>query len=230
MSDITIIIINSFNMGFLSGIHCIGMCGGIINIFIYISKKNNLAILKYVLFANIGRIISYSIACVLINSINLILSKTMHIVFIYFLKILSSILIIYVGLNLIGFCNDLSIILKANLYIWKTYSYKLKEIIPINSIYKSILFGLFWGTIPCSLVYTNIIWSCSQKDLINPLILVLFFGLGTIPIIIISTLISKNILYLINKHKVKAILGLIILIFGVINLIVNIRYIYNFNH
>jgi sulfite exporter TauE/SafE len=52
---------------------------------------------------------------------------------------------------------------------------------PVRSPGHAFALGTLWGWLPCGLVYSVLIWSISAGDALRGALLMLAFGLGTLP-------------------------------------------------
>lgn len=205
-------ILISFSIGFLGSVHCVGMCGGLANILAIITLKTNKSNINLIIcsfYQNIGRVSSYLFISLFLISIEYFMELAK--VF----RIISGILFIMLGMNLL---NKWSLILKIEKiasFVWKVLIDKIK--IPKSGVSKknSYFIGLIWGFLPCSLVYTTSIWAASKNNIKITIILMISFGLGTIPSMITSGFFMSKICYFLKKTYTRNISGVLIIILGI---------------
>lgn len=211
INDNIIIYFTSFMIGISSSAHCIGMCSSIAIFFsVKTSKKEKK---KIILSYNIGRILSYSIigliGGILGTTIFNLINKEISI---FIIKIINGSVMILFGLYLLGFLNKIKII--ENILL-KTY-YNIKfiddKLFPIDTYFKGILIGMFWGLLPCGLIYSVFLWSLNSETIIKSFLIMTFFGLGTFPSMFFLEY-SIDIIKNINKYK--KIINYIIIILGI---------------
>jgi len=208
--------ISAFFVGLFSTVHCIGMCGGIIGALTFSLpehiRNNRWSLIPYVSAYNIGRITSYSLAGALAGGLgdNLeAFSPTYgHLV----LQLFASILMIGIGLYLAGWFPAFVKIEHLGKPIWKKLEPISQKLIPVKSPGHAYLFGLVWGWLPCGLVYTALIWSATAGSVKDGTLLMLAFGLGTLPPVMIAGILTGWFTRLIRSTYIRPIIGLIIII------------------
>ena len=208
--------ISAFFVGLFSTIHCLGMCGGIIGALTFslpASVRNNRwRLIPYVSAYNIGRIASYSLAGALVgglgNNILDFLPSYGHLV----LQLFASILMIGIGLYLAGWFPAFVKIEHIGKPVWKKLEPISQKLIPVKSPSHAFLFGIVWGWLPCGLVYTALIWSATAGSAQDGAILMLAFGAGTLPAVMIAGILTGWFTRLIRSSYVRPIIGLIIII------------------
>ncbi len=212
--------ISAFLVGLLGGVHCVGMCGGIISALTLgiSSKDNNAASIKlfpYLLSYNLARILSYMLMGFIFGGLGAWLTD---LVFInhaqMFLKILAGIFLIALGLYLANWWRGLSYIERQGNIIWKYIEPTARRFIPIKNIPQAISAGFVWGWLPCGLVYSVLIWALSSGSALNGGLLMLSFGLGTLPNLLVIGLFAATLRRFMQMQLVRIIAGLIISVFG----------------
>lgn len=203
--------ITAFLFGLMSSTHCISMCGGIISFLsLNLLKKNNNFFLNQLIY-NLGRVTSYGIIGFLIGFLGSSLFDFSNIFFIKIFYIFSSILIIMMGLYLFNFFNFFIYVDKLiyNKFSW--FNFFIKKIFFLKSPFKELFLGLIWGNVPCGLVYSALWMALTSGSLYKSFFLMFFFGLGTVPaIMMVGTFYNK----IKNIYKIKKIAGSIMLIYG----------------
>jgi uncharacterized protein len=181
-----IISIIAFNLGLFSTIHCVGMCGGIITAMMFATpdgeQKNKLKIFNRSLAYNIGRVTSYSIAGLLsgllgLKIVGLSENGSAHLI----LQIIAALVLIALALNILGLLPFKRILESFGMKLWKHIQPLGKGLFPINTFSRAYFFGMLWGWLPCGLVYSALLLSLSSGTPIKGMLIMLFFGLGTLP-------------------------------------------------
>ena len=115
-------LLSVFVAGLVSGVHCLGMCGGIVSaITLGIDKQAHYKKhLIYLFLYNIGRISSYTIAGLLVGTLGAVLtqqfaSHTLH----QFLQTLSGIIMILMGLYLARWWLILTRLEQLGGFVWR---------------------------------------------------------------------------------------------------------------
>lgn len=204
----------SFIIGIFGSAHCIGMCGGIsIIISSNLPKKN---FIYFVFSYNFGRIISYSIIGFIAGYFGFFLLNFFGDFFIYFFKILSSLSLLLIGLYLIDIFKTFSFVENFGLKIWIKFNFLFKKFLPIKNFFHSFLIGIIWGQIPCGLVYSVLIWSLSYPSYFDSMLIMFFFGLGTLPSMILTGHFHFYLKKTINKKLLRYFFGIFFIFLSVL--------------
>ena len=224
--------LSAFLIGLLGGVHCVGMCGGIMSALTLgikpanISSPNQSKLFPYLLSYNTARIISYTIAGIIFGGVgawitDLVLFNQAQI----FLKILAGLFLMALGLYLANWWRGLSYVEQLGNNVWRFIEPVAKRFIPIKNIRQAFGAGIFWGWLPCGLVYSVLIWSLSSGSAIKGGLLMLSFGLGTLPTLLAVGLFAASIKRFMQLQSVRVIAGMLVLGFGLYQIVIAI---YNF--
>ncbi len=211
-------ILSAFIIGLLGGSHCVVMCGGIVSA-ISLPSSNTSPFVRS-LFYNLGRISSYTFIGALFGGIGYALGflgdiKTIQLG----LSLFSAIILILMGLYITGWLNWLVKIELLGKRIWQKIEPLGRRWIPIEHHHQAYLVGAIWGWLPCGLVYSVLIWSLSAGSAINGALLMLAFGLGTLPNLLAMGWFSQTLTGLLHKQWVKQVAGLVIIAFALVQLV-----------
>ena len=193
-------ILTSFFVGLLGSLHCVGMCGPIA-IALPIPNANNFSFVIGRLLYNLGRVATYSFLGAVFG-------------------LLGSRLVIS------GFQQSVSITLGIAILIAVLIPPKYKAKISQHTIIQKItlplksgisdlfkrgtfsamfLIGLLNGLLPCGLVYVALAGAIASGNAISGTLVMILFGLGTIPMMFAATIFGKFINLNIRKKITKAI-------------------------
>lgn len=212
-----------FIMGLMGGVHCLGMCGGIVGA-LSVSQsgsgqKPSLSTqLPILLGYNLGRITSYVIAGALAGGLGALslsfsdAAQTRNIL--QNMQLLSAAFMIALGLYLANIWHGVAYLERAGKVLWQYIEPIGRRFLPIDNAYKAIPFGLVWGWLPCGLVYTFLFMSLSSGSAKEGALLMLFFGLGTIPNLLIMGTLANHLLQWIRKPAIRVSAGLIVVMTG----------------
>jgi sulfite exporter TauE/SafE len=172
----------------IANLHCVGMCGPIA-LALPLKRDSKIEIINGILQYNLGRILTYSLLGYIIGFIGL-------------------------SINLFGLIQGLSIATGIGIiiYAWRKYfisnvlytkinfhfiqkftSKNMGEIIRKNGSFKLLLFGMLNGLLPCGMVYTALFTSILAGSPRDSLFTMFFFGLGTLPGMILISLFATQI-------------------------------------
>lgn len=174
----------AFLIGLLGAGHCMGMCGGIASLMNLgqVSTKR-----KWLnpLFYNMGRLSSYAlIGAIIGGSISTISSYSGINSPLNWLRLLSAVFMLLLALYIGQWWNGLIWIEKVGQKLWKYIAPFGQKLLPIKHPIYAIPFGFIWGWLPCGLVYSMLTWSAAAGNSLNGALIMLAFGLGTLPLML----------------------------------------------
>ncbi|WP_323842015.1 MULTISPECIES: sulfite exporter TauE/SafE family protein [unclassified Moraxella] len=204
-------------MGFFGSPHCLGMCGGIVAAF-GISMKNLSPARRKILITtyHIGRLISYM-------TLGIIASILGSQVIAPFLtdnalpRILLGGAMIFAALLMLGLplLNRLE---KLGLGLWNRLAPIRQKVLPIDNIPKALGAGILWGFLPCGLVYGALVMAVSisvaQIDILSGALFMLFFGLGTLPMLVATDTMIGFLQKIVAKFNLRKFSGVLMLVSG----------------
>jgi len=74
---------------------------------------------------------------------------------------------------------------------------------------------MVWGWLPCGLVYSAMIWASLEASVIGSMLIMLFFGLGTLPAMLASGYFAQSLGNFIKQRCFRSSAGLMMIGFGV---------------
>jgi len=213
MIDLLPMLAAAFAAGLLGSAHCMGMCAGISGLF---AAGATVAAIKTQLplavAYNLGRVLSYAFLGVIValigsTSVAAIPELAGPV------RIASGVLIIFIGLQVAFGWRLLSPVEKIGATIWNRLAPLARGLIPATSITKAAGLGLFWGWLPCGLVYSLLLLAASTANPAGGGLLMISFGLGTMPAMIVSGLGAAKLSAFMSRNRLGA--GLLIVIMGI---------------
>ncbi len=212
--------ITAFLVGLFGGVHCLGMCGGVVGTLTFnLSPQHQLSqwrMLPFQLAYNLGRISSYVIAGALIGL--LAASLTTLVPFLPFqqtLQIFAGLFMLALGLYLAGWWNGIVVIEKVGGLLWQRLQPYTKKLTPVKSLHQAWLYGLVWGWLPCGLVYSVLIMAFSAASAAQGALVMLAFGLGTLPNLMLMGVFAFYFTRLARTLWVKRMAGLSVMSMGI---------------
>lgn len=201
-------------MGFLGSSHCIAMCGSL-TMALGFSIPREKHFLFYAIIISSGRVLAYGLIGLVANLLaQSVLALTQG--GILYLSLIASLLMIGIGLHV---ANLNSWVLKTEVlgkFISPLIEPIKKRILPIDSVAKCFAYGLFWGFLPCGLVYTALSLSMTASSPLNAGLVMVFFGLGTLPTLVGMTAFNTKLNSILGKTYVRFALGVSIVIMALI--------------
>ena len=122
-------------------------------------------------------------------------------------------MIIVVGLQVAFNWRLLAPIEKVGAVIWNRLAPHAKGLIPATTVLSAAGLGLIWGWLPCGLVYGALLLAATTADPVGGGLVMVAFGLGTMPAMVLSGLSAARVSAFIGRNRVAA--GLLIAVLGV---------------
>jgi sulfite exporter TauE/SafE len=213
MLDLAPLLVSAVILGLLGGGHCLGMCGGLMGaLTLAIPKEQRSRRFRLLLAYNLGRILSYATAGLLIGLAGWAVSNSPAAMI---MRVLAGLLLIAMGLYLAGWWSGLTRIESVGRGLWGHIQPVANRLLPVSSLPRALLLGALWGWLPCGLVYSTLLWSASQGNALDSALLMLAFGLGTWPVLLATGLAAERVTALLRKRSVRMAGGLLVIIFGI---------------
>lgn len=216
----------AFLVGLLGGVHCVGMCGGIVGALCLglehdknkTAQQSFVTSFPFLISYNTGRIISYTFAGVVMGGVGWLGS---HLFTIYSiqqtLEVIAATFMLALGLYIAGWWKGLAKIERwGGKVIWKRLEPLGQRFMPVRTYRHALLLGLVWGWLPCGLVYSVIIWTISTQSPIEGGLLMLSFGLGTLPNLLLMGVFASTLTQFIQQPWVRQVAGIMIMAFAAV--------------
>jgi sulfite exporter TauE/SafE len=214
MNDLSFI--SAFIIGLAGGVHCVGMCGGIVGAFSYAIPKNT-GILTYTLAYNFGRIFSYVLAGLLTGWLGQLFAQQIN-QGIIILQFVSSLFLFMLGLYVAGWWPGLSRIEIIGSKLWKVIRPWSKKLLPFTHPIQALPYGMIWGWLPCGLVYSVLTWSLASGSASQGAMIMLGFGLGTLPIMILMAMGFEKLRHYLQTTQAKILMGMLLMLFAILQI------------
>lgn len=212
MTDLLPLLISALILGLLGGGHCLGMCGGLMGaLTLAIPKEQRNRRLRLLLAYNLGRILSYATAGLVIGLAGWAVANSPAAMF---MRVIAALLLITMGLYLAGWWSGLTRIERLGRGLWRYIQPLANRLLPVSTTPRALLLGALWGWLPCGLVYSTLLWSASQGNAIDSMLLMLAFGLGTWPVLLATGIAAERTTALLRKRGVRMVGGLAVILFG----------------
>jgi len=217
MHDFTYI--TAFTVGLMGGVHCVGMCGGIVGALSFAEKtseKNqSRGLLSILLAYNLGRLLSYSLAGGVMGSLGWFLANWADIRYLQILlQLVAGLFMLLMGLYISGWWMGLARVEKLGSYLWKYIQPMAQKFLPVQNLRQATALGLLWGWLPCGLVYSVLVWSVSSGDFMQGALLMMCFGLGTLPNLLAMGLFANQLKLFVQKQGVRYFAGGLVMLFA----------------
>lgn len=212
MLELFPLIASALILGLLGSGHCLGMCGGLMGaLTMAVPQDNTGRRIRLLLAYNLGRILSYVCAGLILGSLGWAIAQTP---FAQAMRVIAGLLLIAMGLYLAGWWSGLLHIEKLGKGLWRRLEPLTRRFLPVTTLRSAIMMGAIWGWLPCGLVYSTLIWATAQGSALNSAILMFCFGLGTWPVLLAVGIAAERMTALLQKRSIRVISGLLIILFG----------------
>jgi sulfite exporter TauE/SafE len=208
-----------FLIGLLGGVHCAGMCGGIVSALslqMPESAARTGAAWPIHLAYNLGRIGSYAIAGALIGSLGslgMLLNNWLPVQRI--LYVAANLMMVALGLYLTGLTQTLAFAERAGQWLWRRVQPATRRFLPVRGMAQALPLGMLWGWLPCGLVYSVLTMAMLSGSAARGAAIMLAFGLGTLPNLMLAGLLLVRFRNVVQGRALRLGSGLIVLGFGV---------------
>ncbi|MGX1020649.1 sulfite exporter TauE/SafE [Pseudomonas sp. Y3 TE3536] len=212
MPDLLPLLGSALILGLLGGGHCLGMCGGLMGaLTLAIPPEQRGRRLQLLLAYNVGRILSYACAGLLVGLAGWAVASSPAALA---LRVVAALLLIAMGLYLAGWWSGLTRIEALGRGLWRHIQPVASRLLPVSSLPRALLLGALWGWLPCGLVYSTLLWAASQGNAGYSAALMLAFGLGTWPVLLATGLAAERVSSLLRRRSVRMAGGLLVILFG----------------
>jgi sulfite exporter TauE/SafE len=218
-------IIAAFILGLFSTVHCLGMCGGIIGA-LSLSLPQRVRthrgrLLTFITSYNIGRILSYSFAGMIVGFIGAEaaaytdMSDGPSV-----LRYTGVVMMIAIGLYLAGWLPQLSKVERIGKPLWKILEPIGRRLVPVDSLPKALLYGLIWGWLPCGMVYFVLVWALTSGSATQGALTMAAFGLGTLPSLLTAGLAASWLRRFTQSPLSRQLVGASVILMAVVTVLV----------
>ena len=204
-----------FLIGLLGGVHCVGMCGGIVSALSMGQGRRWSLHLTY----NAGRIASYTIAGALAGALgsagSALAGQWQGRLWLY---LFANLMLLALGFYLMGATRLLAGLEKVGAILWRRLQPLTRRFLPVKNWTQALPLGLLWGWLPCGLVYSALATALSAGSAAEGAGFMLAFGLGTLPNLLLAGLLLARLQVWVRLPGVRVGAGLLIMGFGIYGL------------
>lgn len=216
--------IAAFLVGLLGGVHCVGMCGGIVGALTFglpdAVRQSPRRMLPFLLVYNLGRILSYVLAGALLGGIVTLAGQLLSIHrWQQGLLVLAAAFMLLLGLYIGGWWQGLLKLEQLGGRLWRHLEPLGRSLLPVRGLPQAFLLGLLWGWLPCGLVYSVLIWAMASGSAASGALLMFGFGLGTLPNLLAMGVFAAGLAGFVRRPAVRRLAGGLIIAFGGLELL-----------
>jgi len=208
-------------LGLASGLHCVGMCGGVVTAFSafpvkVVRERGTASVWPRQLAFNSGRIGSYAVAGSIAGFVGGL--GTAHGGFLHaqvVLYLLANAMLVIVGLHLAGLGGPIARVEALGAPLWRLVAPHAARLLDAQALPRALLAGAAWGWLPCGLVYGALATATLAGGAAAGAMAMLAFGLGTLPWLLAIGVGAARMRALLSRPHWRMAIGMLVLGFGV---------------
>jgi len=139
------------------------------------------------------------------------------------MQLIAGIFMLMMGLYISGWWMGLVKLEKIGGMVWQYVQPVAQKILPVKNSLQAISLGLLWGWLPCGLVYSVLIWSVSAGSFQQGALLMLCFGLGTLPNLLAMGMFANQLKLFVQKQTVRYMAGVMVILFALWNIVLALK-------
>lgn len=214
-------LLSALLVGFFGGVHCVGMCGGIVGALTFglpqHLRDRPAGAWPFHIAYNLGRISSYTLAGALAGGLGAgLLQLTELRQAQQMLQIIAALFMLALGLYLGGWWSGLLQVERLGGRLWRRVEPLGRHLLPVNSPLQAFALGLVWGWLPCGLVYSVLIWALAAGSALHGAQLMFAFGLGTLPNLLLMGVLAAKLGSFVRQPWPRRVAGGLVVVFGLV--------------
>ena len=222
-----------FLIGLLGGVHCVGMCGGIVGAFSVATPRRTFPVpvltqqswfsaavaggLRVLAF-NAGRIGSYLIAGALAGLLGSIPAMMNIAILQRGAYWLANLMLVALGLTLMNAWQGLSRVEAMGQWTWRRLQPLMRRLLPVETGWQALALGSLWGWVPCGMVYSVLMTALLTGSALQGASVMLAFGLGTLPLLFSMGMLGSRLQTGLHMPLLRVLAGSLVLVFGLLGL------------
>ncbi|SHI69718.1 hypothetical protein SAMN02745165_00590 [Malonomonas rubra DSM 5091] len=207
----------TFITGLLASAHCLGMCGGLISA-LSLTENGRRCGLPCQLMFNLGRVTTYSLLGLFVGWLGSALTIQNELYNItQLLQIGCDIFIILIGLGSAGLFSTFNFSLLKTGALQLDLEKKADKLKGLPLPLAALGIGLLFGLMPCGMLYAMLLTAAQSADTATGMLMMLAFGLGTFPALLLLGQ-TSNWLKRLGNRPLKA-AGIMVALIGSYNLL-----------
>lgn len=196
-------------VGLLGSGHCLAMCGGI-GAALGASSRGQPGL---ILLFNGGRIASYTLLGALMGALGAGAGQQLSAAPMV-LHAIAGLLLVAMGLYLGQWWMGLTRLEAVGGLLWRHIQPWTRRLLPVRRRRDALALGLSWGLLPCGLVYSTLGWALASAHPLNSALLMLAFGLGTLPAVAGVSLGGQALVSWLRNPRWRRFAGVLLIAYG----------------
>jgi uncharacterized protein len=207
-----------FLVGLLGGVHCLGMCGGIVTA-LTVQMPGQRPAWSLHLAYHAGRITTYALAGALAGGLGAATLRLEGILPVQILLyVLAQLILVALGLYLLGVPRYLDVFERAGRALWRRVQPAASALFPVRTAPRGYAVGLLWGLLPCGLVYSVLATALVTGSAAGGALAMLAFGAGTLPALLAAGTVFPALQRIRRAQSVRRAAGGVVIAFGLVGL------------
>ena len=132
---------------------------------------------------------------------------------------LAGVFMVAMGLYLGGWWYGMSRLERLGGKAWRVIEPLGRRLLPVRHPGQALVMGIVWGWLPCGMAYSALIWAVSAGSAREGALLLLSFGLGTLPNLILMGILAGKLTALLRRPGVKHSAGALVVVIGLFYII-----------
>jgi sulfite exporter TauE/SafE len=205
-----------FLVGLVNGVHCVGMCGGILGAL----SMGEAPRLRVQLTYHLGRIASYTLAGGMVGALGAGSAALMaqwpvrQALFLF-----ANLMLVAMGFYLLGRTRCLALLEGwGKTLLWQRLQPLGKRFLPVRRMAQALPLGMLWGWLPCGLVYSALATALGASSAWEGALWMLGFGLGTLPNLLLAGFLLTSARRWAQSFAARLLAGGLILAYGLYGL------------
>lgn len=214
-----VLFLQLFVIGLMSALHCVSMCGGIMGALSlslppYVQARPAL-LAGYVALFNLGRLTAYVAMAATAGAVGSgMLGLLPPAGASWAAKLLLAASLVMVGLHLTGALPRLAHLEAIGAPLWRLVEPLGRRLLPVQRPVQALLYGFFWGFLPCGLVYAVLVIAFTLPGPLGGAQAAAAFWLGSLPAMLAAGMFTTALRRLLHRPRLRLGVGLSLMVFG----------------
>lgn len=205
----------AFMAGLMGGLHCAAMCGGVACLLNGEHRASQAVRWNFAAAYNAGRIASYMVAGAVAGAAGqagLLLRGAVPVQQV--LMFAAGLTLCVMALYLAGITPLMRSLESAGTLIWRQVQPMTRHVLPVTSVPRALGLGALWGWLPCGMVYAVLLLAVSTGNPLHGALVMLAFGLGTLPNMLLITGLAGRMRNAIKQRGVRQVAAALLALTG----------------
>lgn len=209
-------------IGLAGGVHCVGMCGGIVGVLSGANGQRQPPIRLHLAYSA-GRVASYALAggaggmlgwagSAALGARGSPLGQSVF-------MLVASLMLIVLGLYLSGLAPAVRHVETLGAGFWRRLQPLARALLPAATVPRAMALGAVWGFLPCGLVYAMLATAIATGSPARGAAVLAAFGLGTLPNLLAVGFWLSRFRSIVRSPRARLAAGLAVCLFGLYGLV-----------